>query len=123
MYATNSFCLFFSNRELVKHDHLAEAEYVGGGGRSAYGYELGANQLTDFEEIAVTRNAEEKGDRIANVANDELDGQRRIIDIEVAAPPGQKTVCQAQESDDAKESGENHARNLKSQPGAICEGM
>lgn len=51
------------------------------------GNEFCTDQLSNFEEIAVTRYPEEKSDRIAEVAHDELDGEWGIVDVEVVAPP------------------------------------
>lgn len=61
----------------------------------AYGDEFRTNQLANKKEIAVTRNTQKKGYGVADVPNNELDGERRIIDVEVSAPPRQETVYKA----------------------------
>ena len=78
-----------------------------------YGNELGADELGDFEKIAaVARNPEEECDRVADIADDEFNGQGGIINVEIPAPPGKETVCQAQKRKDAEEICENHPRDL-----------
>lgn len=93
----------------------------GGMRAGTYGNDFDADQLGDFEEIVVPRHAEEEGDGVANVTDDELDCQRRGIDVEVPAPPRQEAVCQAEKRYDAEDDCDNHACDLKAEPGAAGE--
>ena len=88
-------------------------EGVIGREHGAYSDKLGADELGDFQEIVVAGHAQEKGDRVADIARDELDRERRIVDVEVAAPPGEKAVCQSQKREDAEQRGEDHTRDLQ----------
>ena len=58
------------------------------GKRRTYGNEFDADQLGDEEKIAIARDTKEEGDRVADITNDELDGQWWVIDVQVMAPPG-----------------------------------
>ena len=54
--------------------------------------ELCANQLADLEEIPVTRDSKQKGDWIADISHNQFDRQRRIVNVEITAPPGEKAI-------------------------------
>ncbi len=65
-----------------------------------YQDQLRPNELSDLQQISISRHSQKEGNRIADVSNDKLDGQRWIVDIEVPSPPGQQTIGKSQESDD-----------------------
>ena len=56
---------------------------------SAYSDKLEPDQLRDLVEVAVAGHTEQERDRVADVADDHLDGQWGVVDVEIVAPPGQ----------------------------------
>lgn len=89
-----------------------------------YSDDLDADQLRDAQEIGPAGDAEEEGDGVADVAQDQLDGEVVFaVQVDVAAPPGQETVDQAEQGDDAEQRGHDHAGDLETEPGAVGEGV
>ncbi|KAB8339104.1 hypothetical protein FH972_022040 [Carpinus fangiana] len=86
--------------------------------------ELDADQLSDLEQIiALAGNAEEECNWVANVAQNEGERERRVVDIQVATPPAKQTVDESDETDDAKECRHDHACNLETQPATVGKGV
>lgn len=105
------------------------AEYGGrkkkkeGKKRRTYRNDLQPDQLRDLEQIPVTGNSKQEGDRITDIPNDQLDGQWRIVDIQIMAPPGQQSVAKTDEGDDTEQRRAHHACNLDTQPGTVGKGV
>lgn len=86
--------------------------------------EFGADELADLEDVVVlAAHAQQKGNGVADVTHDELNGKWGVVDVEVAAPPGEEAVDEADEGDDTEEDGGDHAGNLDAGPGAVGEGV
>ena len=49
--------------------------------RCAYSNEFQANKLSNLQEVAVAADAEEEGDGIADVADDQVERQGWVVDI------------------------------------------
>ena len=80
--------------------------------------------MPDVDQIAaVPRDPQEKGHGIAEVAHDQLDGQGRIVDVEIPPPPGEQAVGQGNQRDDTQQRGTHQAGDLDAQPGAVGKGM
>jgi hypothetical protein len=98
--------------------------------RNTYRDDLLGNKSGDLENVAVPPaaigvlgNTEEEGDGIENVAKDELQSQRRFVDVEVLAPPGQKTIDKTDQRDDAEKRGDNSTSDLDTEPSTVGKGV
>ena len=86
---------------------------------------LDPDKFGNFEDVVVgvTGNTEEPGDGVANISNDQLDGQRWVVDVEVSAPPGHETRDQGNSGQDTEESCHDHTSDLDTEPGTVGEGV
>jgi len=60
------------------------------------------DEAADEQQVAAgARDAEQEGDWVADVAEDELEGEVVVaVEVDVAAPPGEQAVDEAEEGDD-----------------------
>ncbi|TKW55004.1 hypothetical protein CTA1_13402 [Colletotrichum tanaceti] len=86
------------------------------------GDDLHADELGDDEQVLVG-DPETPGHRVEDVAQDELEGQGRVVDAEIPADPSQDAVDEGDEGDDAEEGGQDHAGHLEAEPGAVGKGV
>ncbi len=71
----------------------------------------------------VLRNTKQKGNREEDVAQDCLQSQFRVVDVQVVTPPGKETIDKADNGNNAKKRCHNGATNLDAKPRAISERM
>lgn len=89
------------------------------------GDDLDANEFGNFEQL-VARNTQKESDRVHDVAQKQLQGQiwsAVLSNVEVPTPPAEKTVDQADESDNAEQSGHDHASDLDTEPSTVGESV
>jgi len=86
---------------------------------NTYGNDLEADQTGDVEDVA-PRDTKQEGDRVEDVADNQLDGEVVVsVETNVASPPGQEARNEVQQRNNDKEGCDDHAGNLDSQPGAL----
>ena len=103
---------------------LIERSYMGRCSREkTHGNQLRPDQSAHEQQIAVPWHAQQERDWIADVPDDQLDGEVRLDDAEVLAPPAEQAVDEAQQGEDAQQRGDDHARDLQAQPSAVGEGV
>ena len=57
-----------------------------------YGNKFETNQLADLEQVTIARHSEQESNRVANVANNHVESQWRIVDVQITTPPCKKAV-------------------------------
>lgn len=70
-----------------------------------------------------TGNTKQPSDRVEAVSEDGLQSQLGVVDVEVATPPGQETVDQADDSEDAKNRSNDGTGNLDTQESTVGESV
>ena len=68
--------------------------------KAPYSDEFRANQLADLQEVITARDPKQECNWITDVPNNQLNGQCRLVDIEISTPPSEKSVCEAKEGND-----------------------
>lgn len=91
--------------------------------KKTYGDDLLGDESRHFEKIAIARDTEQKCNRVESVAQDGLQGQFGIVDVEVVSPPSEKTVDQRDSSNDTEQRGDNGSTNLETEPGSVGKGV
>lgn len=96
-----------------------------GEGNELVGDDLDTNETTDEEQVlALARYTEQESNGVEDVSEDELKGEVVLaVEVDVAAPPGEETVNQTQESNNTQECANDHTGDLKTKPSAVGEGV
>ena len=89
------------------------------------GDDLDTDETTDKEEVlAFTRDTEQEGHRVEDVAEDEFQSEIVLsVQVDVTAPPGEKTVDHVQKRNDTQEGGDDHTGDLETEPCAVGESV
>lgn len=114
--------------------HLTYFGILGGGGEGGtygdefVGNDLHADQLAHQQDvIAVPIDAEKEGDGVEEISQDEFDGEVVLLeriegaDIQIMPPPRQHRINDPQQTQNAQQTRDNHARDLQAQPPAVRE--
>lgn len=65
--------------------------------------------------------SEEEGDGVEDVADNELDAQ--LLDVEVVTPPAKETIAETKESENGKQTGNNHTADFDTKPRAVSKSV
>ena len=68
-------------------------------------------------------NAQQERNRVKDVAENRLQREGRFVDVEVAAPPREQAVDEADGGQDAEQGRDDGAANLDTQPRAVGKGV
>ncbi|KAJ8113160.1 hypothetical protein OPT61_g4655 [Boeremia exigua] len=97
----------------------------GGEGNKLVSDDLDTNETTDEQQVlALARYTEQERNRVKKVSENKLKGEIVLsIKVDVAAPPGKKTVDQVQERNDTQECANDHTSDLKTKPSTVGESV
>lgn len=82
--------------------------------------DLLTDELADTKQVVIG-DAQQPGDGVENVAEDELEGELGVDHAPVAGPPAEEAVNEPHERDDAQQRGDDHAGDLQAEPRAVGE--
>ena len=89
-------------------------------GRELVGNQLGSEETRDLDDLS-TRNAEEEGDGVENVPENQL--ERKVVNRETLSDPSEQTINSSNKGQDGQSVGEDEARNNEAEDGALREGV
>lgn len=94
------------------------------GEMETYSDNLDTDETADFDEIWTSWDTEQESYGVHDISEDQFDGKIVFaIQVQVATEPGEKTVDERDECNDAEQRGQDHRSDLQTEPGSVGERM